>query len=94
MIFKRYADPLSLMSTYSLEGLADFILHLFDQANEDQLWEVWLHKDQEDDFSTFKKKHYKQIRKPKSKALSLEEEKEIIEKNMRYIKPVNKGGET
>ena len=94
MLFKRYADPLSLMSTYSLQGLADFILQLFDEENESQLWEVWLHKDAADDFETFKKKHYKKSQKRQTKALSIEEEKEIIEKNMRFIKPRKEGGES
>lgn len=94
MLYKRYADPLSLMSTYTLEGLADFVLRLFDQANEDQLWEIWLHKPIEDDFKKFKRKHYKKIHKKNQNPLSLEEEKKIIEKNMQFIKPVNKGGET
>lgn len=93
MLFKRYADPLSLLRTYSLEGLADFILRLYDEENENQLWDVWLHRNVEGDFKTFKRKHHKKIRKKEQKPLSLEEEKEIIEKNMQFIKPVNKGGE-
>lgn len=43
------------MGTYSLEGLADFILQLYDEEREEDLWETWLHKDQKDDFKTFKK---------------------------------------
>ncbi|GEK88881.1 hypothetical protein SAMN04488100_10522 [Alkalibacterium putridalgicola] len=82
------------MSTYTLEGLADFILQLYDQQNEDQLWEIWLNKQIEDDFPAFKKKHYRKIKNNKMQKLSEEEEKQIIESNMRYIKPIKKGGET
>ncbi|SFB90835.1 hypothetical protein SAMN04488102_101365 [Alkalibacterium subtropicum] len=82
------------MSTYTLEGLADFILQLYDQQNEDQLWEIWLNKQIEDDFPTFKKKHYRKIKNNKMQKLSEEEEKQIIESNMRFIKPIKKGGET
>lgn len=91
MLYKRYANPLSLMGTLSLEGLAGFILRLSDEENEKQLWEIWLHKPIEDDFKTFKQKHYKKtnIQKP----LSVDEEKKIIETNMKFIKATNKGGE-
>lgn len=94
LLFTRYADPLGLMSTYTLEGLADFVLQLYDQQNEDQLWEIWLNKQVEGDFSEFKKKHYKKIRSKKMQNLSEEEEKQIIENNTRFIKPIKKGGET
>ncbi|WP_035067727.1 hypothetical protein [Carnobacterium jeotgali] len=47
------------MSTYTLEGLADFILQLFDKESEDDLWEAWLHKDHENTFKDYKKKYFK-----------------------------------
>lgn len=81
------------MSTFTLEGLADFILRLYDEENENQLWEVWLHKPIEDDFKTFKKKQYKGLRNKKQKSLSVADEKKIIETNMKFIKAINKGGE-
>lgn len=81
------------MSTYSLDGLADFILQLFDKQNEDELWDTWLHKEQKDDFKTFKKKYFKSMYKKKAKPLSKEEEEKVIANAMKFIKPVNKGGE-
>ena len=81
------------MATYSLEGLADFILSMFDKDKEDELWDTWLHKDQQNTFIDFKKKYFKKMRKEKKQALSKEEEQKIIESSMRFIKPVNKGGE-
>lgn len=81
------------MSTYSLEGLADFILRLFDKENEEELWQTWLHKEMTLDYAEFKKKYFAKMRKPKTKALSKEEETKIIESAMKYIKPINKGGD-
>lgn len=81
------------MATYSLEGLADFILSMFDKDKEDELWETWLHKDQQNTFKDYKKKYYKKIRNTKKEALSKEEEQKNIENAMKYIKPINKGGD-
>ena len=47
------------MGTYSLEGLADFILQLFDQESEDEIWQTWLHKEYKDNYEAFKKKYLK-----------------------------------
>jgi len=81
------------MATYSLEGLADFVLSMFDKNKEDELWDTWLHKDQQNTFADFKKKYFKNSRKKKKETLSKEEEKKIIESSMQFIKPINKGGE-
>lgn len=81
------------MSTYTLEGLADFILQLFDKESEDDLWESWLHKDHENTFKDYKKKYFKKIRNTKKQSLSKEEEQKNIANAMKYIKPINKGGE-
>lgn len=82
------------MGTYSLEGLADFIFQLFDKESEDEIWEMWLHKENKENFEAFKKKYHKQMRKPAKKVLSKEDEKKIIERNMQFIKPITKGGES
>ncbi|MFC6464950.1 hypothetical protein ACFP65_08210 [Marinilactibacillus sp. GCM10026970] len=93
-MFKRYGNPKDLLATFTLEGLSDFILYLFDQENQDQLYETWLHKDQESNFQDFKKKHYKKINKEKSKQLTEQKEKEIIAESFKFIKPINvEGGE-
>lgn len=81
------------MATYSLEDLADFILSLIDKDREEELWETWLHKDQENSFGDFKKKYFKKLRKDKKEVLSKEEEQKNIQNAMRFIKPINKGGD-
>ena len=81
------------MGTYSLEGLADFILQLFDQESEDEIWQTWLHKEYKDNYEAFKKKYLKRMHKPNKKVLSKEDELKIIEQNMKFIKPITKGGE-
>ena len=82
------------MGTYSLEGLADFILQLFDQESEDEIWQTWLHKEYKDNYEAFKKKNLKRMHKPNKKALIKEEEMKVIERNMQFIKPITKGGES
>lgn len=92
-MFKRYADPLSLMKTYSLQGLADFVLQMFDKENEEEIWQTWLHKERQLNFADFKRKYFKKMHKTKVQALSKEEEERIIKNATRFIKPINKGGE-
>lgn len=82
------------MSLYSLESLVDFILQLFDKENEDEIWQTWLHKEKNLDYAEFKKKYFKKMRKSKVQTLSKEEEERIIKNAARFIKPINKGGET
>jgi ribonuclease BN (tRNA processing enzyme) len=81
------------MGTYTLEGLADFILKLFKEENEEQLWEVWLNKPIEDDFKTFKEEQVKKAHQTKYKIISIEEEKRNIKNSMKFIKPRPEGGE-
>lgn len=93
-MFKRYGNPKDLLATFTLEGFSDFVLFLFDQDNQDQLFETWLHKDQESNFEDFKKKNYKKSQKQQSKELSEKEEKAIIADSFKFIKPTNmEGGE-
>lgn len=81
------------MSAYTLDGLADFILQLYDKEKEDEIWQTWLHKEKQLSYEDFKKKHLKRMYKTKVKTLSKEEEQKIIENATRFIKPINKGGE-
>lgn len=80
------------MRTYALTELADFLLFIIDQEQDDTLWELWLAKDIKDDFKTFKKKKKQVIRKKKVKGNTAEQEREIIGRNARFIKP-KEGGE-
>lgn len=81
------------MRTYTLEGLADFILSLFKEENEEELYRTWLHKERELSFKEFKKKYMEQSNKTKYRSLSKEQEQENIRNAMRFIKPLNEGGE-
>ncbi|MBN6206304.1 hypothetical protein JYK21_07555 [Ralstonia pickettii] len=81
------------MSTYSLEGLSDFIFYLFDQENEDTLFKIWLHKDQESDFATFKKKNHKKAYVKQPKKISKDEEEAVIKASFKLITPRGKGGD-
>lgn len=76
-----------------MEGLADFILRLFDKDNEEELWQTWLHKDVNMGFEDFKKKYMQSSHKKKITTMSIEEEKQIIANASRFIKPINEGGE-
>lgn len=87
MLYKRYGNPIDLLATFSLEGLSDFIFYLFDQENEDTLFEIWLHRDKENDFATFKKKNGAKTFVKQPKKLNDQEEKSILEEAMKLITP-------
>ena len=82
------------MSAYTLDGLADFILQLYDKEKEEEIWQTWLHKNTGMDYQEYKKKYLKKMHKPKVQTLSREEEERIMKNAARFIKPINKGGET
>ena len=68
-------------------------MDLIDQENEDEIWQTWLHKDANMSYKDFKKKYLKSARKPKTATITKEEERQALELAMRFIKPVEKGGE-
>lgn len=85
------------MSTYSLDGLADFILQVFDEQNENEIWETWLHKEKNETYANFKKKYLRKSNKRKAKVISKEEERANMDYAFKFIKPINdinEGGET
>lgn len=79
------------MSTFTLGGLADFILSLFREENEEELYRTWLHKERELNFKDFKKKHLKQSSNKKYRSLSKEEEQNIRDA-VKFIRALNNGG--
>lgn len=93
MLYKRYGNPIDLLATFSLEGLSDFIFYLFDQENEDVIFEVWLHKDTESDFAEFKRKNQKKVYVKQPKKLTKDEEESIIKESFKFITPRQKGGD-
>lgn len=85
LLFRRYADPLKLLSTYTLKELGAFLVSLFGEQNEQELWEFYLHKvDSEISFKEFKKENTKS----KLKALTKEEEEQQIEWSSKFVKQI------
>lgn len=74
------------MSTYTLTGAAEFFIYILEEEAEEQLWELWLHKetDHPDDFEKFKAATKKRINK-KAKRMSKEQEETAIEKAERIL---------
>ncbi len=70
-----------------MHGLMDFILYIFEQDNEDQLWAVWLAKDIEEDFVEFKKDKVQSLRTRKTALTSEKEAVQNIEFAAQYVKP-------
>lgn len=66
---------------------------MFDQEMEDEIRQTWLHKNIEMEYEEYKKKTLKRMYKPKTKEISKEEEKAVIQNAKRFIKPINKGGD-
>lgn len=55
LLFKRYADPFTLLSGYiQTSRLCDFIDSFYDQVQEDFRWEVYLHKVWDKSYSAFR----------------------------------------
>ena len=55
LLFSKYASPFSLLDGYISTGrFLEFVINFVDTINEDQLWEVWLHKCIDKSFNEFK----------------------------------------
>lgn len=77
-----------------MDGLADFIFNLFEEVQEEQLWDIWLHQPyKEESFEEWKKKNTEQTKRTQS--ISEEEEERIVKEATKYITPINdiEGGE-
>lgn len=83
------------MRTYTLDGLLDFILYLFEQEQEEILWDIWLTTDKRVSFKDFKSRRLTPIRAKKVKALSKEEEAQTLAKASQFIRETTnlEGGE-
>jgi len=75
-----------------MHGLLDFILYILDQEQEDLLWDLWMHKDVNEDFKTFKQKRMVPIRRRRAKSNTPEQDLAIIMKNSRFITHREDGG--
>lgn len=66
-----------LLSSYQdLGEIHELVLYLLEKEIEEQLWDVWVHKDIELSFEEFKSKAFK--RGSKAKELTEQEEEEIM----------------
>lgn len=91
MLYKRYANPLSLLATFDSRGLVDFILFLFEQETEEELWSIWVHKDIEESFGDFKKERLNKLRVGTAKNITKNEINSNIATASQFIK-TRKGG--
>lgn len=92
MLYKRYGDPIGILSTFSMKDVGDFFLYLFDKDNEETLWDIWLAKDIEDNFTDFKKDKLTSVRQKKVSGISEEEVSSNILDANRFIKANGEGG--
>ena len=54
LLFKRYADPFSLMTGYiQTSRFCEFIKEFAEQKREDDMWELYLHKVWNQSYSDF-----------------------------------------
>lgn len=86
---------MALLKTYDMSGLFDFILFVFEEEQDDILWDIWLNKEVKEDFQSFKKSRSKSLRKKKIPKVTQDDEQKAISLASRYIKPIDekKGGE-
>lgn len=80
---------MELMKTYRLINLLDFIFYLFDQDQEERLYNQWLHTSMQQSFADFKKaQQVKKIRKSKAdKPVTKEDEQKMLAFATQFIKP-------
>ena len=75
-----------------MRGLFDFILFLFEQEQDDILWEVWLNKEIKEDYATYKKSRSLTLRKVNIKKVTEDDEQKAIDLATRFIKPIEENG--
>ena len=102
MLYKRYGNPAALLSSYTIPGLLGFFQYILKEENEDNLWQLWLHKRTEhaDNFEKFKqaterKQKKAAARKRTARRFDADAEKEAIEKANQILGSVtltNPGG--
>ncbi|RHH70097.1 peptide methionine sulfoxide reductase [Vagococcus sp. AM17-17] len=86
-MWKRYANPLELLKTYSLEATADFLFYLMDKDKEELLWDMWVHTSMEKSFKEFKKMQNVQSlrKKQKTSIVTDEQEKELLKFASQFV---------
>ncbi|WP_349533027.1 hypothetical protein [Leuconostoc citreum] len=91
-LFRRYANPLIVLETISPDALVDFILFIFDTQDEEELYNIWLHKDIDKPFDEITKslKKRRGNKNTSSDVLTANEAIERIKKAGTLIKPNEK----
>ena len=86
---------MELLQTYRMRGLFDFILYVFEQKQEDSVWELWMHSNSTESYADFKEKRTRTLRKKKLKQSTREEQEKAIQAAANFIKPIEEkeGGE-
>ena len=55
LLFKRYASPFLILDSYiENKSLTSFLRTLYEKVGEERMWEVWLHKVDNQSFDEFK----------------------------------------
>lgn len=70
----------------SANALVGFIAFLFEQEQHETLWDMWLAKDIEEDFATFKKDKLSNLRKKNVVETSDEQADKNIELASQFVK--------
>lgn len=74
MLFKRYGNPMQLLSTMTMNTVFDYILYIFDEEQDDTLWSIWLNKDIEKDYREFAKELRQPLRTGAHATLKVDED--------------------
>lgn len=68
-----------MLATYPLSRAVDFILYLYEQENEETLWDMWLSKEIDVDFSEFKQKNSQKLRAKNRDVISQDKVEENLD---------------
>ncbi len=77
----------------TIRELGFFIIELYNEIEEEELYSFYLHKVENMNYEEWKKWLKKENETNNMKVLTKEEEKEITERNNRIVKPRKKVGE-
>lgn len=76
-----------MLSTYRLANLADFLLWLFEERQEESLREQWLHTQMTQPYKDFKKQQMSASGRTKTKIPTKQEQQKSLDFAYQFIKP-------
>lgn len=92
MLFKRYGDPISLLRTYRLCDLMEFIFYVQELEQEEKIYNQWLHTQMTQSLQEFKdQQKYRPLRKNKAKSTTKEEQQKALDFASQFVKPRKEG---